>query len=301
MTSVHGPSVRRHKRPSADLPDVFRGSQAVEQGLLTEQQLRGPYVQRVLRGIYRPSWVPLTHQLKCEAAGLVLATDAQLTSTSAATILGVPLADEHDDVQAVRPDHSAQEHYRGITIRRVSAPLEPGTPWESTVLAAPNRMAFDLAARVRLTEAVARLDAVGRAGLLSPEEFHTWLATRRDNNICHVRQAAEQLDLRAQSIPESVVRVVLRTAGLDVEPQVEVRWAGRFVARVDLAVVGAKVAIEYDGAWHALREQLEKDRRRLNALREAGWVVVHVTAAMLHQPQEIVDAVRRAIATQAAK
>lgn len=72
------------------------------------------------------------------------------------------------------------------------------------------------------------------------------------------------------------------------------------VARVDLAIPTLRVAVEYDGAWHALREQLEADRRRLNALAEAGWQVVHVTAAMLRTPDDIVAAVRAAMSRQAA-
>ena len=57
------------------------------------------------------------------------------------------------------------------------------------------------------------------------------------------------------------------------------------------------MAVEYDGAWHVLREQLEYDRARSNALGDAGWTTVHVTAAMLRRPDEVVAAVRRAVAT----
>ena len=58
------------RRP--ELPDVFRGRDVVDSGTLTEKQLRGPNVVRVMRGVYRPAWVPETHELRCEAAGLVV-------------------------------------------------------------------------------------------------------------------------------------------------------------------------------------------------------------------------------------
>jgi very-short-patch-repair endonuclease len=38
-----------------------------------------------------------------------------------------------------------------------------------------------------------------------------------------------------------------------------------------------KLAVEYDGQWHADRTQLAHDRTRLRALNAAGWRVFHVT------------------------
>jgi G:T-mismatch repair DNA endonuclease (very short patch repair protein) len=36
--------------------------------------------------------------------------------------------------------------------------------------------------------------------------------------------------------------------------------------------------------WHGEHQQVARDRRRLNALTRAGWRVVFVTAADLHDP-----------------
>ena len=84
--------------------------------------------------------------------------------------------------------------------------------------------------------------------------------------------------------------MLLALAGLVAVPQYTVRDRdGRFVARVDLAFPEHRVAVEYDdGAWHGAPGQLTRDRRRLNALVAAGWIVLHVTAADLRQPEEIV-------------
>ncbi|MFC0533826.1 DUF559 domain-containing protein [Phytohabitans kaempferiae] len=59
-----------------------------------------------------------------------------------------------------------------------------------------------------------------------------------------------------------------------------------FLARVDLAWPEQKVAVEYDGAWHSDGEQLHRDRRRLNRLLGADWVVLHVTAQRLRDDFE---------------
>jgi len=77
--------------------------------------------------------------------------------------------------------------------------------------------------------------------------------------------------------------------------QYEVVDRGRFVARVDFAWPELKVAVEYDGEWHAEPSQFSKDRRRLNRLREAGWTVVFVTAADLRDPFRLLAMIRTAL------
>jgi very-short-patch-repair endonuclease len=68
------------------------------------------------------------------------------------------------------------------------------------------------------------------------------------------------------------------------------------VARVDLAFPEHRVAVEYDGAWHAERGQFAKDRRRLNRLVAAGWTVLHVTAADMRDPEALVSRIRTMLA-----
>jgi very-short-patch-repair endonuclease len=288
----------RRRRPE-DLPDVFLGRTVVDAGLLTEKQLRGPLVVRLMRGVYRPSWVEETHELRCEGAGLIAPETALITGRSLAAILGVRLLRTGDDVEMAVPEEDHFDPPAGVRVRRVARGPGPGTPWRTTRLAGSFRLGFDLAARRPLPLGTAYLDAVVKAGHVSLDTFRHELEACHDNDVCAVRAAAELVDPRSESVPESQVRILLRQAGFAVEPQYVITASNSFVARVDLALVDECVAIEYDGAWHALREQLEKDRRRLNALQAAGWTVVHVTAAMLADPPQIVDAVRRASASRA--
>jgi hypothetical protein len=46
----------------------------------------------------------------------------------------------------------------------------------------------------------------------------------------------------------------------------------------DLAWEHYRVAAEYDRLWHANADQLHRDRRRLNLLVGAGWIVLDVTS-----------------------
>ncbi len=73
---------------------------------------------------------------------------------------------------------------------------------------------------------------------------------------------------------------------------------GNFVARVDLAYVERKIAIEYDGFWHHERGQFARDRRRLNRLVAAGWTVLHVTAVDLKDPEALIARVRQLLAAR---
>jgi very-short-patch-repair endonuclease len=280
-----------------DLPRVFIGSSAVNAGLLTVKQLRGPSVVRVLHGVYRPAWVAATHQLACEAACLVLPSDVWVSGPSAATVLGLHLAKDGDDVFCVARESTRVPRRRGVRVRQVRGGPLGGRHVGGIRVADVRRIAFDLAARKDLPHAVAHLDAFAATTGLNLDDFARQLSSWRDNDVCTVRQAVSLTDARSQSIPESVTRVVLVLAGFDVVPQFPVRLNDVVIARVDLALPAYRLAIEYDGAWHALREQFERDRVRLNLLQQAGWRVVHITAAMLRRPQEIVAAVRAAVLT----
>jgi len=185
---------------------------------------------------------------------------------------------------------------RGIHVNEATRWFGLVTRPDGLRVADAERVAFDAAARRPLPKAVAVLDAMTRAGLVQMDTLVRWLEDEHGNGVPTVREAVPLVDPRAESQPESVMRVVLVRAGLAVVPQYAVVSQGRLIARVDLALPEFKVAVEYDGTWHVLREQLERDRARLNALQAAGWTVVHVTAAMLRDADAVVAAVRAAVA-----
>lgn len=274
---------------------MFLGSQAVREGLLTPAQLRGPLFSRVLHGVYRLSSVPDSHELRCLAACLALPACAAVTGRSAATVMGVPLATTVDDVELVAPEGCVVPRRRGTRVREASQVFETFARHDGLRLADPQRVAFDAAAGKALPQAVAVLDAMVRGGLLDLAALNRWLDDHHGNGVSTVREAVPLIDARAESQQESVMRVCLVLAGIPVVPQYAVVHDGRLVARVDLGLPEWKLAIEYDGTWHVLREQLERDRLRLNRLHEAGWTVLHVTAAMLRRPDEVVAAVRAAM------
>jgi very-short-patch-repair endonuclease len=77
--------------------------------------------------------------------------------------------------------------------------------------------------------------------------------------------------------------------------QYRVWHEGRVIARPDFAWPDRKVALEYDGLWHAEDGQFARDRERLNLLREAGWTVVFVTAADMYRPERLIIRIAQAL------
>jgi very-short-patch-repair endonuclease len=76
---------------------------------------------------------------------------------------------------------------------------------------------------------------------------------------------------------------------------------GYFVARVDFAWPWLRFAAEYDGQWHADRDQLTRDRRRLRHLVAAGWQVYHITRDDLGDLNRLAHDIQAAIRRRAAE
>lgn len=94
------------------------------------------------------------------------------------------------------------------------------------------------------------------------------------------------------------MRVLLVLGGLEPVPQYDVRGgAGTWIARVDLALPDARLAVEYDGLGpHTANGAFSRDRARQNALVAAGWTVLRFTAADLRRPGALVADVRAVLA-----
>ncbi len=102
-------------------------------------------------------------------------------------------------------------------------------------------------------------------------------------------------DPRAESLPESELRVVLTVGGHHAVPQYRILRHGREVARLDLAIEETKTAIEYDGRWHEDAKQRLLDEARRERLVAEGWRFVIVTADKLAGDYRLIlDEVREA-------
>ncbi|MGY1720978.1 hypothetical protein ACI8AG_18230 [Blastococcus sp. SYSU DS0552] len=268
---------------------VFRGSSAVAAGTLSRGQLRGPAWQRLFRDVYACAALPVTHALRAGAAAQLLVPGAVVSGKSAAVLWGLPLAGPLDDVELTVPAGSTVCREPGVRARRRHLAAEHVAHRAGIPLTSAELTVVDLAGRGPLDEAVVLVDRFVDLGVTRLAWVRETAAAARGRGCRQARAAAELADGLAASPQETRLRLLLHRSGLP-RPvaQFSIRDAEGFVARVDFAWPYRKVAVEYEGAWHGeTRQQVAADRRRLNRLTAAGWTVVFVTAADLHDPDRL--------------
>jgi hypothetical protein len=275
-------SISRPRPPSLEF-HVFRGSDALRIRLLTEDQLHGRSWQHVRYDVYGDARLERDHALACRAAITGLPPRATIAGPSAAFLWGVEhAAGADDDVHLIAPPDARISPRRGVRVHAVGLAVGErvdGTPPRTT----PLRTAWDVAAWLPPLAAVPIIDSLLATQLVSTADLADTIAARVGKRGW--RRAAKAFglaDAGAQSVPESRLRVRFVSAGLP-RPvvQLAVVVAGGIVLHPDLAWEEFRVAVEYDGVWHATADQMRRDRRRLNLLVADGWLVLHVTSDRL--------------------
>ncbi|MGC5387424.1 hypothetical protein ACPXCJ_23270 [Micromonospora chalcea] len=179
-----------------------------------------------------------------------------------------------------------------------SSPFAESSPGAALTLAGPPprtepaACAWETAVWADPVTAVGIIDGLLRTGSVN----RSALASEAARNACRPggRRAAWVFGLTdglAQSPPESHLRVRLALAGLPrAVAQYPVRVSTGLILHPDLAWPEFRVAVEYGGQWHSDADRMHLDRRRLNQLVAAGWLVLHVTGRRLRK--EFPDLVR---------
>lgn len=119
----------------------------------------------------------------------------------------------------------------------------------------------------------------------------------------HLRAVLRWVDVNSGSVLESLLRVLLCRAGLaPPETQLVLRDPQSGAAqRVDFAWPQERLVVEADGRrWHDPQDRRDHDRRRDNTCARLGWLVLRFSwADVVHRPEQVVGAVRAALATTA--
>lgn len=272
-------------------------------GALRAVVRRGEWV-RVLRGVYAEGPEVPDVEVRARAAQLVLPPGALVGGRSVLWLCGVDVLPPGPPVLEVVVQRGTRVPDRaGVCARQGLLDPEDVGAVRGVPAVRPVRAAVDSARRLPLPDAVAVLDAVQRAGLTD----HAGLVAELDRHgglrgVRPARRAVDLSDRRAESPPESRLRVYLVVGGLLPAVQYDVREAGTWLARVDLAFPDLRVALEYDGQEaHTGSAAFVRDRARQNALVAAGWTVLRFTAADLHRPGALVADVRAVLAACAAR
>jgi hypothetical protein len=279
------------------LPGVFIGSHAIADGLLTRNQLRRRSYRRLVQGVYADPALPVDHRLRCCGVALLLPQRTAIGGLSAAAWHGAPVAGPGDPVTVIRPESVHWKGPRGVRVHRGELPAGDVDVVDDVPVTSAVRTAWDVAALEPLGTAVATLDAMVRAGSVDQAVLAVQVVAGAGRwGVQRVRRAVALVDPRADSVPESRVRVALVRAGLAPVPQYEVVVDGRLLARVDLGWPEHKVALEYEGAYHFDGSQIVRDDARYARLEAAGWLVIRVTAIDLRDLDAVVERVREALA-----
>lgn len=277
---------RQPHRPRTLQWQVFRGTEAVSHGLLTAHQLRSAAWLRVHHDTYADARLDRDHRLVCQAAGLWLPPHAAIAGPSAAFLHGVEHAASFADPVHVitAPPHRLPPR-QGVRIHHT--PVEPSeiVVRDGVRCTTPTRTAWDVATWLHTVPAVTIIDGLLRLNLVDQHDLLALVAARAGRRgATRAARAFDLADGRAESPPESQLRVRLVLAGVPRPvPQYVIPLPNGRTYRVDLAWPEYRVAIEYDGQWHGSPEQFHADRRRLNQLVAAGWIVLHVTSQRLHR------------------
>jgi len=278
----------------------FRGCDAVAAGLLSRRQLQGPGWRRLFHDVYASASVEVDYDLRCRAAALLLPPGGALSHRTAAFVHYadvLPLGCSTVEItvpQRVRP--RPQEHLRIVRADLPASDLvvRRGLPVTSAV-----RTAFDLARSGSLVDGVVAVDALLSNRSLRLPTLASYVAERAgQRGLVQARRVVELAAPGVESPMESRLRLVLVLGGLPVPTvQHEVFSGIHFVARVDLAYVEQRLALEYDGDVHRSRAVFRQDVARLNELRMCGWTVLRFTADdVLRRPSHLLEQVRRLLA-----
>jgi very-short-patch-repair endonuclease len=269
---------------------------AVADGLLTARQLRHRSWRRLFPDVYVQADLPVTHALRARAAA-ALRPDAVVTGRSAAVLWGVELAGPFDDVEVTVPRSSHPVRVAGLTVRRADLPADWVCRRRGVRTTTPEATTVSLAARLPLDDAVVAVDQLVASGMVDLEPVRARARLLTGRGCRQARAACALADGLAESPQETRLRLLIVRSDLPTPvAQFRVRSGRVFVAKVDFGWPERRLAVEYDGLWHAEPDQFGKDRRRLNRIQAAGWRVFFVTAADLHRPADLLARLAAALA-----
>lgn len=288
-----------------DIPEPFRSrpfrvADAKRAGL-SQKLLDGPQFRRPFHGVRIPASLPDTLHVSCQAVALAVTADVAFSHETAALLCRLPVPRFDGDVDISAAPGAVVPRMRGVDGH---TGLDPATV---TVVGGlpivhPERTFVDLAATLELDDLVAFGDAVLRRGS-SPEHLASTVASLPGRRgIVRARKALGLVSSGVDSPMETRVRLLMLRAGLPVpETNVDVvDDSGAWLARPDLAYPELKIAIEYDGDHHRTdKRQWRRDRFRDERMRDAGWIVITLTADdVLRYPQRTVERIRAYVATR---
>ncbi|MGH3558341.1 MAG: hypothetical protein ACRDTK_12755 [Mycobacterium sp.] len=275
--------------------DPFIGSEVLAARRLTRHRLRTQFVA-LHRDIYIGKDAELTPVLRAKACWLRSQRRGVLAGYSASALHGARWIDAWQPAAII---HTNRRRIPGVEVWEQLIEPDEICVVDRMRITTPERTALDLACVYPLDEAVAAIDSLARATRLKLADVDV-LAQRYKGRrgIRRARVALDLVDAGAESPRETWLRLVLIRAGFP-RPQTQIPVYNEFgvlIGEVDMGWEEIMVGVEYEGDHHwRNRRQFDKDIGRLEALTEAGWIDVRVTA------EDTVATVERRVAAARAR
>lgn len=280
----------------------FTTAQAAAFGVTRSALRRGPW-RHVFRNVWAHEDLEDTRATRVAAVRLVLGRHAFVCGLTAAWLYGIDARDKRWDLVWVGcPTGSRLRTRPGCYTKEVTIDVTDLDLINGVLITTPVRTVYDCCRWLAPAERLVVADALAHDGLVQADELSAYRNTHKGiRDVTRVDEVLRLLEPLSESPMETRLRFLLVAAGLPrpIAQHVVRDAAGLFVARLDLAYLGCRLAIEYDGAFHW--EQRREDDRRRDAVRALGWTVLVVSAADLLGPAHgVIDRVRRHLRVAAA-
>ena len=291
--------MRRANVPVQLTTGPFTTVQAAEAGITRSALRSAPW-----RGIFRDVWIhdsiEVTRAVRLAAVRLVLGRTAFVCGHTAAWLHGIDAHNRRSDLVWVGcPTGSRLRTRRGCYTREITVDADDIELLDGIPVTTPLRTVFDCVRWLSPVEGIVVADALMHEGLVRPDELSEYRNLHRGiRHVVRVDDALGLVEPLSESPMETRLRMLLIHANLPRPAAQHVIRSpdGAFVARVDLAYIGARLAIEYDGAFHW--DQRRADDRRRDAVRALDWKVIVASGAdYFETPQQLVSTIRRSLAT----
>ena len=282
-----------------------------QHGVLTVGQARECGLSRdaIRHRVERSDWVapfrgvlivgPVTDELRTQTQAAQFAVGPELAVASHATAVhlhgldGLPKHKPSDRIWLTPPLDVGRAQRTGITQKWSAVPADEIVEVDGLLVTSIARTAVDIALMSDRETAVCVIESAMRRGV-SLAEMKSLVVSRRGRR--RLEEWWDLADARSANPLETRARLPLVDAGI---PPDELQFpvdVGELILYVDMAYKERKVAIETDGRDpHLARAQFVWDRRRWTLLREAGWIVVHLTWEDVRRPFYVVQTVQPAL------
>jgi very-short-patch-repair endonuclease len=290
----------RHSLPPGLPTPAFRVGDARRAGV-PAHRLRASDVMTEVAGVR--SIAPVSTLAERSALfQLRMPSTSFLSHVTAALLHGIPVPyrlEQDPRIHIAVPAPARAPHAHGIAGHALGVgEHELMTLADGLRVTTPIRTWFDLAHALPLLDLVAAGDHLlhGRYPLVRADDLVQALGMLRNRRIRRkLLRAADLLDDRAESAPESILRTLLVLAGIPVSRvnhHVSDRY-GEFVARTDLIIDRYRIILEYQGDYHrTTKGQWRADMTRRARLEAEGWRVMELNADDLTNPAELVRRIR---------